>query len=137
MSVGGLSRPTARAIFKLIVAVRSATAVVAVSQRLRLHRTAKPTLRKIAPRSERHRKGGEHGGITRRHLALTALVLGAAGMLPSRGSLAQSSDEASVSAAVEALTKAMLGADRAQLEDLTSDQLSYGPAAGSRPRRSS
>ena len=69
-------------------------------------------------------------GITRRHLAVTALVLGAAGMLPSRGSLAQSSDEASVSAAVEALTRAMLAADRAQLEDLTSDHLSYGHSSG-------
>lgn len=69
-------------------------------------------------------------GITRRHLAVTALGLSAAGLLPSRGSFAQSSDEASVSAAVEALTRAMLAADRAQLEDLTSDHLSYGHSSG-------
>jgi ketosteroid isomerase-like protein len=70
-------------------------------------------------------------GITRRQLAFTgALALGAVGLLPSRGLLAQSSDEASVSAAVEALTKAMLDADRARLDDLTSDQLSYGHSSG-------
>src|SRR6266568_4447098 len=78
------------------------------------------------PRSEPAPQGRRIMGITRRHLAFTgARALGAAGLLPSRGLLAQSSDEAAVSVAVEALTKAMLDADRTRLDDLTSDQLSY------------
>ena len=39
--------------------------------------------------------------------------------------LAKSDDEAAVNAAVEALTKAMLQADRGALERLVADQLSY------------
>src|SRR5260370_22231463 len=102
----------------------SATTLVAVSQRLRLHGTGRGRmLRKVAPRSEPAPQGRRSMRITLRHLAFTgALALGAVGLLPSRGLLAQSSDEASVSAAVEALTKAMLDADRARLDDLTSDQ---------------
>jgi len=86
-------------------------------------------LHKVAPRSEPVPQGRRTMGITRRRLAFTgAFALGAAGL--SRGLLAQSSDEASVSAAVEALTKAMLDADRTRLDDLTSDQLSYGHSSG-------
>src|SRR6266704_1523526 len=88
-------------------------------------------LRKVAPRSEPALQGRRTMGITRRRLAFSgAFALGAAGLLPSRGLLAQSSDEASVSAAFEALTKAMLDADRTRLDDLTSDQLSYGHSRG-------
>lgn|SRR5262249_40566652 len=70
--------------------------------------------------------------ITRRHLALAgALTLGTPSLLlASRRLVAQSSDEASVAAAVEALRKAMVDADQARLEELTSDQLSYGHSGG-------
>jgi hypothetical protein len=44
--------------------------------------------------------------------------------------MAQASEEAAVDAAVEALTKAMLQADRAELERLTADRLSYGHSSG-------
>jgi ketosteroid isomerase-like protein len=69
--------------------------------------------------------------FTRRHLALAgALALGTSSLLLSPPSAAQSTDEASVVQAVEALRKAMLDADRARLEDLTADQLSYGHSGG-------
>jgi ketosteroid isomerase-like protein len=44
--------------------------------------------------------------------------------------LADAGNEAAVNAAVEALTKAMLQADRATLERLVADQLSYGHSSG-------
>lgn len=44
--------------------------------------------------------------------------------------MAKSDDEAAVNAAVEALTKAMLQADRGALERLVADQLSYGHSSG-------
>jgi len=44
--------------------------------------------------------------------------------------LTKSDDEAAVNAAVEALTKAMLQADRGALERLVADQLSYGHSSG-------
>jgi ketosteroid isomerase-like protein len=43
---------------------------------------------------------------------------------------AQSNEEAAVLAAVEALSKAMLAADRAQLEALVAEPLSYGHSSG-------
>lgn len=43
---------------------------------------------------------------------------------------AQSADEQAVARAVEALTKAMLDPDRAKLEPLCADALSYGHSAG-------
>ena len=43
---------------------------------------------------------------------------------------AETNDQAAVAEAVAALTKAMLGADRAKLESLVSDNLSYGHSAG-------
>ena len=43
---------------------------------------------------------------------------------------AQSGDEAAVLQAVDALNKAMLDADRARLEELVADQLSYGHSSG-------
>jgi ketosteroid isomerase-like protein len=51
----------------------------------------------------------------------------AAGHSPAR---AQAADERAVAQAVDALNKAMLEVDRAQLEALTSDELSYGHSAG-------
>lgn len=43
---------------------------------------------------------------------------------------AQSKDEAAVAGAVEALKKAMIDADKAALESLAADDLSYGHSAG-------
>jgi hypothetical protein len=43
---------------------------------------------------------------------------------------AQAADETAVAQAVDALTKAMLEVDRARLEALTADELSYGHSAG-------
>ena len=65
--------------------------------------------------------------ITRRHLAYVAT---AAAILPSLPAHAQASEEAAVNAAVEALRQAMLAADKAKLEALVSDQLSYGHSSG-------
>ena len=65
--------------------------------------------------------------ISRRQVgALAFLVLGAAA-LPA---LAETDDQAAVAEAVAALTKAMLAADRAKLEALVSDNLSYGHSGG-------
>ncbi len=44
--------------------------------------------------------------------------------------MAQASEESAVNAAVEALTKAMLQADKVELERLVADQLSYGHSSG-------
>jgi hypothetical protein len=59
-----------------------------------------------------------------------ALALGASVLLPSSPSIAQSTDAAAVAEAVAALTKAMLAADKAQLDTLVADQLSYGHSGG-------
>ena len=69
--------------------------------------------------------------ITRRHIAVAvALVLGASALLPGSPSSAESADAAAVAEAVAALTKAMLDADKAKLESLVADQLSYGHSGG-------
>ena len=69
--------------------------------------------------------------ITRRHMAVAgALVLGVSASLPSSRSFAESADAAAVAEAVAALTKAMLAADKAKLESLVADQLSYGHSGG-------
>jgi ketosteroid isomerase-like protein len=69
--------------------------------------------------------------VTRRRLAFTgALALAAAGLLSSRDARAQADDVAAVNEAIEALRKAMLAADKAKLEELVADQLSYGHSAG-------
>jgi hypothetical protein len=68
--------------------------------------------------------------ITRRHIAAGAFVLGAAALLPSSPSFAESADATAVADAVAALTKAMLAGDKAQLEALVADQLSYGHSGG-------
>lgn len=65
--------------------------------------------------------------INRRQVsALAFLALGAT----AAPALADSNEAAAVAEAVSALTKAMLGADRAKLESLVSDQLSYGHSGG-------
>lgn len=45
-------------------------------------------------------------------------------------SLAQTADEKAVAAAVEKLRKAMIAADKATLESLAADELSYGHSSG-------
>lgn len=65
--------------------------------------------------------------ISRRQIAAVAfLALGAA----SAPALAESNDAAAVAEAVAALTKAMLAADKAKLESLVADDLSYGHSGG-------
>jgi hypothetical protein len=71
-------------------------------------------------------------GMQRRHIAFSgaaAALLGVT-MVAGRPAQAQSGDDRAVAQAVEALTKAMLEVDRAKLEALTADQLSYGHSAG-------
>ena len=69
--------------------------------------------------------------ITRRHLTMVgALALGSVGLWRSTSAMAASADEAAVAAAVEALRKAILGQEKAQLEALTAEQLSYGHSDG-------
>jgi ketosteroid isomerase-like protein len=67
--------------------------------------------------------------ITRRHLAAAGTLVLAAASLP-LGGHAESADEAAVTKAIDDLNKAMLAADRAKLEALVSDQLSYGHSGG-------
>jgi ketosteroid isomerase-like protein len=50
--------------------------------------------------------------------------------LRSSAALAESADEAAVNRAVDALRKALLEADKARLEQLTADQVSYGHSDG-------
>ena len=68
--------------------------------------------------------------ISRRHLAAAALAVSGASLLAVAPSRAQGTDAAAVAAAVASLTKAMLAADKAKLEALTADQLSYGHSSG-------
>ena len=67
--------------------------------------------------------------LTRRDLAAAgALALGASTLI--RPALAEAADEAAVTQAVEALRKAQLGQDKAKLEALLAEQLSYGHSDG-------
>jgi hypothetical protein len=69
--------------------------------------------------------------VTRRFVAFTAtLALAAPSLLQASRLSAQSNEEAAVLQAVEALTKAMLDADRARLEELVADQLATAIPAG-------
>lgn len=69
--------------------------------------------------------------ITRRHLAAAgALALAALPAIAPITARAESADEAAVAKAVDDLTKAMIAADRAQLEALTAEALSYGHSSG-------
>ena len=73
--------------------------------------------------------------IGRRHLAAAAFVASGASVLAlSPASLAparaEGNEAAAVAEAVAALTKAMLTADKAKLQALTADQLSYGHSSG-------
>jgi hypothetical protein len=69
--------------------------------------------------------------ISRRRLAAAgALALGMSSLLRSDPSRAESTEDASVGQAVEALRKALLTADKGELEKLAADQLSYGHSSG-------
>ena len=69
--------------------------------------------------------------VTRRDLAVAgALALGVPSLLFSSSVLAEAGDEAAVKQNVEALREALLKADKAQLERLGADQLSYGHSDG-------
>jgi ketosteroid isomerase-like protein len=69
--------------------------------------------------------------VTRRNLAIVgAVALGTASLVRNWAVRADSPDEAAVKENVEALRKALLAADKAQLELLAADQLSYGHSDG-------
>lgn len=68
--------------------------------------------------------------VSRRHIATVALLASGASVLAHSPASAQSGDAAAVAEAVSNLTKAMLAADKAKLESLVADQLSYGHSAG-------
>ena len=68
--------------------------------------------------------------LTRRHLALAGTCAFATTVLPASGAVGQGADDAAVNQAIEDLRKAMLAADKAKLEELVSDQLSYGHSGG-------
>jgi ketosteroid isomerase-like protein len=65
--------------------------------------------------------------ISRRQAGAFAFLAFSLATLPAS---AETNDQAAVAEAVAALTKAMLAADRAKLEALVSDNLSYGHSAG-------
>jgi hypothetical protein len=69
--------------------------------------------------------------ITRRHLvAAGALALGGLGLLRVSSAVAESAEEAAVAQAVEKLRQATFGQEKAHLEALCADQLSYGHSDG-------
>ncbi len=67
--------------------------------------------------------------LTRRSLAIAALLGGAALGLPVAAH-AQTADATALESAVADLRKAMLDGDKAKLDALTADQLSYGHSSG-------
>ena len=68
--------------------------------------------------------------ISRRHIAAAALLASGASVLAHSPAFAETADATAVANAVAALTKAMLAADKAGLESLVADQLSYGHSGG-------
>ena len=69
--------------------------------------------------------------ITRRGLSVAgALALGVPSLLFGSPAFAEAGDEAAVKQNVERLLEALLKADKAQLERLSADQLSYGHSDG-------
>ena len=68
--------------------------------------------------------------IHRRQVAAAALASVGVAAFASVPARAQAGDSAAVAEAVSNLTKAMLAADKAKLEALTSAQLSYGHSGG-------
>jgi hypothetical protein len=69
--------------------------------------------------------------MTRRDLAIAGvLAIGAANLLRGSAALAQATDEGAVKDNVDALRKALLSQDKAELDKLTANQLSYGHSDG-------
>ena len=69
--------------------------------------------------------------VTRRDLTVAgALALSGPSLFFSSPALAETGDEAAVKQNVEALREALLKADKAQLERLSAEQLSYGHSDG-------
>jgi hypothetical protein len=71
--------------------------------------------------------------LSRRSLAATATLIGGAILAPAvlwRSAAAQPADEEAVTSAVEAFRKAMQANDRAGLDALCAEQLSYGHSDG-------
>jgi hypothetical protein len=69
--------------------------------------------------------------VSRRSIAVAgALVFGASNLWLGAAARAESGDEAAVKQDVETLRKALLTADKAKLEQLTSNELSYGHSGG-------
>ena len=68
--------------------------------------------------------------ISRRSIAAAALLASGASILANAPALAESGEATAIADAVSNLTKAMLGADKAKLETLVADQLSYGHSGG-------
>lgn len=69
--------------------------------------------------------------LTRRHLAAAgALAFGGAELVRRAPALADAGDETAVKDSVEALRVAILRADKAKLEALAADQISYGHSDG-------
>jgi hypothetical protein len=69
--------------------------------------------------------------VTRRDLAVAgALALSVPSLFFGSPAFAETDDEAAVRQNVEALREALLKAEKAQLERLTADQLSYGHSDG-------
>ena len=68
--------------------------------------------------------------INRRQVAVAAVASIGVSAFASLPALAQAGDSAAVAEAVANLTKAMLAADKAKLDALTADALSYGHSGG-------
>jgi Domain of unknown function (DUF4440) len=69
--------------------------------------------------------------VTRRDLAVAgALALSVPSLFVSSPALAEAGDEAAVKQACEAMREALLKGDKAQLERLVADQVSYGHSDG-------
>lgn len=68
--------------------------------------------------------------ISRRRIAAAAFLASGASALARTPAFAETADATAVANAVAALTKAMLAADKAGLESLVADQLSYGHSGG-------
>ena len=68
--------------------------------------------------------------VSRRTLAAAALLASSATILARTSAHAEGPDTAAVENAASSLTKAMLAADRAKLDSLVADQLSYGHSSG-------
>jgi ketosteroid isomerase-like protein len=67
--------------------------------------------------------------LTRRDLAAAGVISLAASTLV-RPALAEPADDAAVAQAVDAMRKAVLAQDKAKLDALTADQVSYGHSSG-------